>query len=106
MSWVEKKRVRGKVFKFGNPLAFRIPAGTILSAGVEMELTIEHGQHLTLESAEQPKRRLNIAEVVSSAQHSSVIRDQERLIEGRAIVTHQEVVLMDIPGLRIRNWMQ
>ena len=40
----EKQRHKTKIFKSGNSLAVRIPAGTDLVAGMEMELVVEHGQ--------------------------------------------------------------
>ena len=37
----EKKHYRAKVFRSGNSLALRLPAGLTLSAGMEMDLTVE-----------------------------------------------------------------
>ena len=39
----EKKQFKAKVFKSGNSLALRVPAGTDLFAGMEMDLTVEDG---------------------------------------------------------------
>lgn len=89
MPWlkpIEKKRHRGKVFKSGNSLAFRIPAGTKLAAGMEMELTIEDGQFLSLEPVELPKRKFNIAKVAGSARNLTFIRDEDRLFEERPVL--------------------
>lgn len=46
MKAVEKQRHRTKVFKSGNSLAVRIPSGTKLVAGMEMDLLVEDGQFL------------------------------------------------------------
>ena len=63
----EKERYRVKVFQSGNSLAVRIPAGTKLEAGMEMELTIEDGLFLSYDPVEAPKRKFNIAKVAGSA---------------------------------------
>ena len=65
----EKKRYRARVFKSGNSLAVRIPAGTELAAGMEMDLVVEDGVFLSLEPVKHPKRKFNIAKVAGSAQN-------------------------------------
>jgi antitoxin VapB len=42
MKTSDKQRHKTKIFKSGNSLALRIPAGTDLVVGMEMELIIEH----------------------------------------------------------------
>jgi antitoxin component of MazEF toxin-antitoxin module len=45
-SWLkphEKAHYRAKVFKSGNSLALRLPAGLELAPGMEMDLTVEDG---------------------------------------------------------------
>ena len=81
----EKQRHKTKIFKSGNSLAVRIPAGTDLVAGMEMELVVEHGQFLSYEPVDQPKRKFNIAKVAGSATSLRLIEDDERLFEERAL---------------------
>lgn len=83
---IDKKRYRAKVFRSGNSLAVRIPAGTRLAAGMEMELTVEDGQFLSLEPAEQPRRKFNIAKVAGSAHNLVPIKDKDRVFEERPLV--------------------
>lgn len=82
---VEKQRHRTKVFKSGNSLAVRIPSGTQLSAGMEMDLVVEHGQFLSYEPVEQPKRMFNIAKVAGSAISLKPIRPEDRVFEERPL---------------------
>ncbi|MEQ1540443.1 MAG: hypothetical protein ABL928_16075 [Sphingorhabdus sp.] len=79
----EKQRHKTKIFKSGNSLALRIPAGTDLVAGMEMELVVEHGQFLSYEPVNQPKRKFNIAKVAGSATSLKLIEDDARLFEER-----------------------
>ncbi len=92
MPWLkpaDKKHYRAKVFKSGNSLAVRIPAGTKLSAGMEMDLTIEDGEYLSLQPINPPKRKFNIAKVAGSAQDLNFITDEGRLFEERALLWDQ-----------------
>jgi antitoxin VapB len=82
----EKKHYRAKVFKSGNSLAVRIPAGTKLAAGMEMDLTIEDGAFLSLEPVDHPKRKFNIAKVAGSARNLRFIRDEDRLFQERPLL--------------------
>lgn len=81
----EKKHYRAKIFQSGNSLAVRIPAGTKLEAGMEMDLTIEDGEFLALEPIERPKRKFNIAKVAGSATSLRLIDDDARLFEERTL---------------------
>jgi antitoxin VapB len=81
----EKTHSRAKIFQSGNSLAVRIPAGTKLKAGMEMDLTIEDGEFLSLEPIERPKRKFNIAKVAGSATSLKLIDDDARLFEERAL---------------------
>lgn len=88
MPWlksVEKDRHRTKIFKSGNSLAVRIPAGTALKAGMEMELTVENGQFLSYDPVEAPKRKFNIAKVAGSATSLKLIDDDARLFKERSL---------------------
>ena len=81
----EKRRFRAKVFKSGNSLALRVPAGTKLVAGMEMELTIEDGEVLSYEPVERPKRKFNIAKVAGSATDLEFIKDEDRVFKERPL---------------------
>jgi antitoxin VapB len=85
MKLIDKKHYRAKVFKSGNSLAVRIPAGTKLAAGMEMDLTIEDGEYLSMQPIDSPKRKFNIAKVAGSAQDLNFIKDDDRLFEERAL---------------------
>ncbi len=81
----EKQHFKTKVFQSGNSLAVRIPVGTKLEAGMEMELTVEDGVFLSLEPVERPKRKFNIAKVAGSATNLRLIDDDARLFEERSL---------------------
>jgi antitoxin VapB len=85
MKQIDKKHYRAKVFKSGNSLAVRIPAGTKLAAGMEMDLIIEDGEYLSMQPIDPPKRKFNIAKVAGSAQNLNFIADNDRLFEERAL---------------------
>jgi antitoxin VapB len=82
---IDKERHRTKVFKSGNSLAVRIPAGTKLSAGMEMDLVVEDGQFLSYEPVEQPRRKFNIAKVAGSATSLKRIEPEDRLFAERSL---------------------
>jgi len=81
----DKQRHKTKIFKSGNSLAVRIPAGTRLAAGMEMELVVEDGQFLSYEPADQPGRMFNIAKVAGSATSLRKIEPEDRLFEERPL---------------------
>jgi len=81
-----KKCYRAKVFKSGNSLAVRIPAGTQLAAGMEMDLIVEDGLFLSLEPIERPKRKFNIAKVAGSAKNLRFIKDEDRVFDERPLL--------------------
>ena len=58
---VSRKNYRTKVFKSGNSLAVRIPAGTELKPGMEMDLTVEDGVMLALKPIDAPKRKIDVS---------------------------------------------
>jgi len=82
---IDKQRHRTKIFKSGNSLAVRIPAGTKLAAGMEMELMVEDGQFLSYEPVEQPRRMFNIAKVAGSATNLKPILPEDRVFEDRPL---------------------
>lgn len=90
LKMAEKQRYITKIFKSGNSLAVRIPAGTKLSAGMEMELVIEDGQFLGYEPVEQPKRKFNIAKVAGSAKSLKYVDRGDRSFEPRPSSVDEE----------------
>jgi antitoxin VapB len=80
---MEMERVRTKIFQSGNSLAVRIPAGSLLEAGMEMELTIEDGQFLSYSPVEAPKRKFNVAKVAGSAKGLKYVSAADRSFEPR-----------------------
>ena len=82
---IEKRRCRAKLFKSGNSLAVRIPAGTRLSPGMEMDMVIEDGQFVSIEPVDHPKRKFDIAKVAGSATSLKLIDDDARLFEERSL---------------------
>lgn len=81
MPWLnvqEKQHVRTKVFQSGNSIAVRIPAGTRLEVGMEMDLTVEDGQFLSYDPVEAPKRKFDIAKVAGSAKGLKYLASDDR----------------------------
>lgn len=80
-------QTRAKVFRSGNSLAVRIPAGTKLTAGMEMNLTVEEGTRLSLEPIDPTKRKFNIDKVWGSAKGSGLqfIKPEDRFFEERQL---------------------
>lgn len=81
----EKRRLRAKVFRSGNSLAVRIPAGTRLAAGMEMDLTIENGDVLIFEPIDRARPKFNIAKVAGSAHTLQPLAEDDRWFEERAL---------------------
>jgi len=84
----EKVHFRTKVFQSGNSIAVRIPAGTKLEAGMEMDLTVEDGEFLSLEPVERPKRKFNIAKVAGCASQLKYVEPETRLFDSRPSDQH------------------
>lgn len=87
MPWLrptEKQHFRVRVFKSGNSLALRLPAGLNLRAGMEMDLEVEDGVY-TLEPVEQPKRKFNVGKVAGSATSLRPIEPEDRVFEDRPL---------------------
>jgi antitoxin VapB len=87
MPWLKTKEVRtfrAKVFKSGNSLALRLPAGLGLTAGMEMELRVEDGVHFSFEPVDCPKRKFNVAKVWGSATGLELINPEDRLFAERS----------------------
>ena len=86
MPWLKARdtqQFRTKVFQSGNSIAVRIPAGTKLEAGMEMDLTVEDGEFLSLEPVNRPKRKFNIAKVAGCAKGLTYVEPETRLFEAR-----------------------
>lgn len=86
--WLRAKEVshfKAKVFKSGNSLALRLPAGLGLSPGMEMDLRVEDGEHFTFEPSERPKRKFNVGKVWGSAADLELIRPEDRLFAERQL---------------------
>ncbi len=79
----DKQNFRTKVFQSGNSIAVRIPAGTRLEVGMEMELTVEDGQFLSYDPVEAPKRKFNIEKVAGSAKGLKYVAREDRSFEPR-----------------------
>ena len=86
--WHKAKDVRNfkaKVFKSGNSIALRLPAGLGLTAGMEMDLRVEDGEHFSFEPSERPKRKFNVAKVWGSATGLELIKPEDRVFEERKL---------------------
>ncbi len=81
----EKTHYRAKVFRSGNSLALRLPAGLNLSAGMEMDLTVEDHVFFSFEPIDPPKRKFNIAKVAGSATSLEFLSDEDRVFEERPL---------------------
>ena len=94
----DKKHYRAKVFKSGNSLAVRIPAGTKLVHGMEMDLTIDNGERLSFQPADAPKRKFDIDKIWGCAIGSGLqpIDPDDRWFEERPL-------LWDDPEWRARH---
>lgn len=89
MPWLRPKeirRFRARVFKSGNSLALRLPAGLGLAPGMEMNLRVEDGEHFSFEPVERPKRKFNVAKVWGSAGGLKVIEPESRLFVERPLL--------------------
>ena len=80
---VNRKNYRTKVFKSGNSLAVRIPAGSDLKPGMEMDLTVEDGVMLALKPIEAPKRKIDISGFAGKAPWLKPIPPELREFEER-----------------------
>ena len=61
LSSAPKKHYRAKVFKSGNSLALRLPAGLGLEAGMEMDLNVLADGSYSLRRVEAPKPRIDVS---------------------------------------------
>jgi len=91
--WLKAKDVKhfkAKVFKSGNSLALRLPAGLGLAAGTEMDLRVENGEHYSFEPSESPKRKFNVAKVWGAATGLELIKPEDRIFEERKLTWDQD----------------
>jgi antitoxin VapB len=89
MPWLKPKDVKSfkaKVFKSGNSLALRLPAGLGLTAGMEMDLRVEDGEHFSFEPVERQKRKFNVEKVWGSATGLELIKPEDRLFSERRLL--------------------
>jgi antitoxin VapB len=89
MPWLKTKEVktfRAKVFKSGNSLALRLPAGLGLSAGMEMDLRVEDGVHFSFEPVDRPKRKFNVDKVWGSGSGLKLIKPEDRIFAERSLI--------------------
>jgi antitoxin VapB len=82
----EKAHYRAKVFRSGNSLALRLPAGLELTPGMEMDLTVEDGVFFSFEPIDLPKKKFNIAKVCGSATSLEFIKPEDRVFEERPLL--------------------
>jgi antitoxin VapB len=78
-----RKQFRTKVFKSGNSLAVRIPVGTDLKPGMEMDLTVEDGVMLALKPINTPRRKIDISGFAGKAPWLKPIPPEMREFEER-----------------------
>jgi antitoxin VapB len=86
--WLETKEIKtfkAKVFKSGNSLALRLPAGLGLTAGTEMELRVEDDVHFSFELVGRPKRKFNVDKVWGSATGLELIKPEDRIFAERSL---------------------
>ncbi len=76
-----RKQYRTRVFKSGNSLAVRIPAGTQLVAGMEMDLIVEDGVILSLRPIDAPKRKIDVSKFAGKAPWLKPLTPEEREFE-------------------------
>lgn len=92
--WLRAKDVKhytAKVFKSGNSLALRLPAGLGLSAGMEMDLRVEDGEAFSFEPVDRPKRKFAVDEIWGSAEGLDLIAPEDRLFEPRDLIDFPEL---------------
>jgi antitoxin VapB len=91
--WMRAKDVRhytAKVFKSGNSLALRLPAGLGLSAGMEMDLRVEDGEAFSFAPVDRPKRKFAVGEIWGSAEALDLIAPEDRLFQPRDLIDFPE----------------
>lgn len=92
--WLRVKDVRhytAKVFKSGNSLALRLPAGLGLSAGMEMDLRVEDGEAFSFAPVDRPKRKFAVDEIWGSAEGLDLIAPEDRLFRPRDLIDFPEI---------------
>ena len=74
----EVKHYRAKVFKSGNSLALRLPAGLGLEAGMEMDLMVQADGSYTLRRADAPKRKIDVSKFAGKAPWLKPLLSEDR----------------------------
>ena len=85
----KKEHYKAKVFKSGNSLALRLPAGLHLAPGMEMALSVEDDMFFSFEPIDPPKRKFNIAKVAGSATNLEPIRTEDRVFGERILLWNE-----------------
>lgn len=88
MPWLgasERKRFRAKVFKSGNSLALRLPAGLGLQAGMEMNLQVEDDTFFSFEPVERSKRKFDVDSIWGIEPALAPLQPEDRVFEERRI---------------------
>jgi antitoxin VapB len=91
--WLRPKQVKhftAKIFKSGNSVALRLPAGLGLEPGMEMDLRVEDGAYFSFEPIDQPKHKFNVDKVWGSASDLNLIDTDSRMFEERQIFDGSE----------------
>lgn len=86
--WMKAKDVqhfRAKVFKSGNSIALRLPAGLGLVPGQEMDLRVEDNEFYSFEPVERTPRKFNIDKVWGSAKGLEFLKPEDRMFEERKL---------------------
>jgi antitoxin VapB len=84
----DSKYYRTRVFKSGNSLAVRIPAGTRLAAGMEMDLNVEDGVILSLKPIDAPGRKIDVSKFAGKAPWLKPLPPEMREFEERELDWH------------------
>ncbi len=90
----DSKQYRTRVFKSGNSLAVRIPTGTRLAAGMEMDLYVEDGVILSLKPIDASGRKIDVSKFAGKAPWLKELTSEEREMEHRELDWH----LLNKPG--------
>ena len=72
---------RAKVFKSGNSLALRLPAGLGLEAGMEMDLTVQADGSYAVRLPDAPKRKIDVSKFAGKAPWLKPLLSEDREFE-------------------------
>jgi antitoxin VapB len=86
----EVKHFKAKIFKSGNSLALRLPAGLGLSAGMEMNLRVEDDESFSFEASDRPRKKFNVGKIWGSATGLELIQPADRVFEDRRLLWDED----------------